>query len=126
MASHRHLKAWQHARTLAVACTAAARGLPPEERFGLADQLRRASFGAALNIAEGSGRQGARDFRRFLISARASLDEVEAILELARDVGYLAPGDFDALEARRDEAARTLFGLIRALDRGLLPRHDAS
>ncbi|MDP3775403.1 MAG: four helix bundle protein [Gemmatimonadales bacterium] len=117
MASHRNLKAWQHAKTLAVDCVAAARRFPPEDQGALADQLRRAAYGAALNIAEGSGRKGARDYRKFLINARGSLDEVEAILEIARDVEYLDLSTFARLEARRDEAAKTLYGLIRAVEK---------
>ncbi|MBI4542273.1 MAG: four helix bundle protein [Gemmatimonadetes bacterium] len=116
MASHRTLKAWQHAKILAVDCAKAARRFPPEEQTALADQLRRAAYSAALNIAEGSGRRGARDYRKFLVTARASLDEVEAILEIARDLGYIDPSAFARLEARRDEAAKTLYGLIRSLE----------
>jgi four helix bundle protein len=117
--THKNLKAWQHAKVLAVGCANAARRFPPQEQRALADQLRRAAYSAALNIAEGSGRHGARDYRKFLVTARASLDEVEAILEIAKDLGYLDIEAFAHLEARRDEAARTLFGLVRSLDRHL-------
>jgi four helix bundle protein len=120
--THRNLKAWQHAKVLALECARAARRFPPEEQRALADQLRRAAYSAALNIAEGSGRQGARDYRKFLVTARSSLDEVEAILEIATELGYLGPSAFAHLESRRDEAARTLFGLLRSLDRHLFAR----
>jgi four helix bundle protein len=115
MGSHRTLKAWQHARILAVECAKAARRFPPEEQLALADQLRRAAYGAALNIAEGAGRKGSREYRRLLDCARSSLDEVEAILEIAKELGYVELTTFARLEARRDEAAKTLFGLLRAV-----------
>jgi four helix bundle protein len=115
MATHRTLKAWQHAKTLAVDCAMAAREFPPEEQSALADQLRRAGYSAALNIAEGCSRKGARDYRRFLDTAKASLDEVDAILEIAKDLGYIPPSQLARLEARRDEAAKTLYGLLRAV-----------
>jgi len=114
MADFHHLKAWQHAKQLAIECARAAHTFPSEERFALADQLRRAAYGAALNIAEGSGRRGTRDYRRYLDTARASLTEVEAILEIAAELGYLQPTTRARLEARRDEAAKTVFGLLRA------------
>jgi len=120
--AHSNLKAWQHARTLAVACARASRLPPPHEQYALADQLRRAAYSAALNIAEGSGRDGARDYRKFLVTARSSLDEVEAILEITGELHYLDGPTLAHLEARRDEAARTLFGLIRSLDRHLTRR----
>jgi four helix bundle protein len=117
--THKNLKAWQHAKVLAVGCAQAARRFPAEEQRALADHLRRAAYSAALNIAEGSGRQGARDYHKFLVTARASLDEVEAILEITGELGYLDPEELTRLEARRDEAARTLFGLVRSLDHHL-------
>jgi four helix bundle protein len=91
----------------------------------LADQLRRAAYSAALNIAEGSGRHGARDYRRFLVTARSSLDEVEAILEIAGELGYIESSALAHLEARRDEAARTLFGLLRSVDRYVVETRSA-
>jgi len=115
VADFHHLKAWQHAKVLAVECARAAIRFPPEERFGLADQLRRAAYGAALNIAEGSSRRGTREYRRYLDTARASLTEVEAILEIAAELDYLEPTTRARLEARRDEAAKTVFGLLRAV-----------
>jgi four helix bundle protein len=115
MGSHRTLKAWQHARVLAVECAKAARRFPREEQVALADQLRRAAYGAALNIAEGAARRGTREYRRFLDQARASLAEVDAILEIAKDLGYVELSTLARLEARRDEAAKTLYGLLRSI-----------
>jgi four helix bundle protein len=117
MGSHHTLKAWQHAKILAVGCAKAARKFPPEEQGALADQLRRAAYGAALNIAEGAGRRGAREYRRYLDTARSSLDEVEAVLEIAKELGYVEMTTLARLEARRDEAAKTLYGLLRAVSR---------
>ena len=115
MGSHKTLKAWQHAKVLAVDCARAARQFPAEEQTALADQLRRAANSAALNIAEGAGRRGSRDFRKFLDTARASLDEVEAALEIAHELGYFESAVFARLDRQRDEAARTLYGLLRAI-----------
>ena len=117
MGDFRQLKAWQHARRLARECVIASRSLPPEERFGLADQLRRAANGAALNIAEGAARHSTREFLRYLDMARASLHEVEGILTLARDADYLDEVAHLRIEGIRAEAARTVYGLIRALRR---------
>lgn len=115
MADFHHLKAWQHAKVLAVECARAATRFPSEERGALADLLRRSAYGAALNIAESSSRRGSREYRRYLDTARASLTEVEAILEIATALGYLEPTTRARLEARRDEAAKTVFGLLRAV-----------
>jgi four helix bundle protein len=117
MSSHRTLKAWQHAKILAVECAKAARLFPPEERDTLADQLRRAGYSAALNIAEGSSRRGPRDCRKFFDTAKASLDEIDTILDIAKDLQYLPTSIMARLEARRDEAAKTLYGLLRKMSK---------
>ena len=115
VADFHHLKAWQHAKLLAIECARAAHAFPAEERFALADQLRRAAYSAALNVAEGSSRRGTRDHRKYLDTARASLSEVAAILEIATELGYVQPTTRARLEARRDEAAKTVYGLLRAV-----------
>ena len=68
-----------------------------------------------MNIAEGASRRGAKDFRRHLDIARASLDEIEAIIDLAVGLDYLRREDVVKVTAIRDECARTVFGLIRKL-----------
>ena len=109
------LKAWQHAQTLAVVSKPLIDRLPASERSGLADQWRRAASSVALNIAEGASRFGNKEFRKHLGIARASLDEIEAIIELAVGLDYLKRVDVGRVVAVRDECARTVYGLIRKL-----------
>ncbi|HTT68199.1 MAG TPA: four helix bundle protein [Gemmatimonadales bacterium] len=113
MGHFKQLKAWQHAKTLAVLSKAAIARLPASERDGLADQWRRASYSVVLNIAEGASRRGTRDFRKHLGIARASLDEVEAIIDLAVALDYFRAEELAKIEAIRDECAKTVYGLIR-------------
>lgn len=113
MAHYKTLKAWQHAQRLAIECVRMSRGFPDYEQAALADQLRRACYSVPLNIAEGNTRQGSRECRRFLDTARGSLAEVETIVEMARELGYIAPADFGRLEALVNETGRTLYGLLR-------------
>jgi four helix bundle protein len=115
MGHYKKLKAWEHARTLAILSKPLIDRLPPTERSGLADQWRRAASSAVLNIAEGASRPGNKEFRRHLSIARASLDEVEAIIDLAVGLDYLRQEDVTKVAAVRDECARTVFGLIRKL-----------
>jgi len=112
---YRNLHAWRHARALAIACARASLLYPHHERFGLASQLRRAAFGAMLNITEGASRKGPREFRKFLDDARSSLNEVDAILDVSRELSYLPVDEADRLESLRAEAARTTFGLLKAV-----------
>ena len=113
MGHFKQLKAWQHARMLAVLSKAAIAHLPAAERDGLADQWRRASHSVALNIAEGASRRGTREFRKHLDIARSSLDELEAIIDLAVSLEYFRPEELAKLDATRDECAKTVYGLLR-------------
>ena len=115
MGYFRDLHAWRHARTLAIECARASLRFPHYERYGLASQLRRAAFGAMLNITEGASRRGPREFRKYLDDARASLHEVDAVLDVSRELEYLPAVEIDRLEALRAEAARTTFGLLTAI-----------
>ncbi|MGZ9164195.1 MAG: four helix bundle protein, partial [Anaerolineales bacterium] len=62
--------------------------LPKEEKYGLADQLRRSSKSVPANIAEGSGRFYYMDNVRFCYNARGSLDETLSHLIASRDLAY--------------------------------------
>jgi len=121
----KQLKAWQHAEAVAVLSKAAIARLPAEEAHALADQWRRAAYSVALNIAEGASRPGSREFRRYLDIARASLDELEAILDLAVALGYFRAEELAKLDATRDECAKTVYGLLRKFsDRAPGPAHS--
>jgi four helix bundle protein len=115
MGHFQKLKAWQHARSLALVSKPLIARLPDDERSGLASQWKRAASSVVLNIAEGASRPGPKEFRRHLSMARASLDEIEAIIDLAVGLDYLRREEVARASAVRDECARTIYGLIRKL-----------
>ena len=115
MGHFKNLKAWQHARTLAVLSHGAIKKLPSFERDALADQWRRATHSVVLSVAEGASRRGPKDFRRYLDTARASLDEIEAILDLVVALEYFRREELAKIEAVRDECAKTVYGLLRKM-----------
>src|SRR6266849_3854855 len=115
MPPFRTLKVWQHAQRLAIECAKAAKRFPNDDRGILADQLVRACYSVPLNIAEGSARKGPREFRRFLDTARGSLAEAQNALELAQEMGYIEPTEYERLEAIATETAKTLWGLLRKI-----------
>ena len=113
MDPYERFDAWQRAHELAVAVHRATRAWPSDERFGLVAQVRRAAFSVPANIVEGRARRGAREFRRFLDIAWASLAEVGYTLRYARDVGYLTVEAHTKLEQARTKAGRSLYALLR-------------
>jgi len=115
MGSFRQLRAWQEAIRFVVLSRPAIRRLPPDERFSLATQWRRAAYSVALNLAEGAARSNRGNFRRHVDIARGSLDELESILELVKALDYLSEDELGALRASRSNCARMVAGLLRRL-----------
>jgi four helix bundle protein len=91
--------------------------LPPEEKWDLAKQVRRASKSIAANIAEGYGRFYYRDTVRFCYNARGSLCETQNHLIDARDLEYIPAQLYDEGRDQADEVYRLLNGYIAYLKR---------
>ena len=113
--SFRDLVAWQKAMTLVSAVYRATEAFPQREMYGLSNQVRRAAVSVPSNIAEGKGRLSKKEFVQFLAQARASLCEVQTQLEIALNLGYLAPDTFAALDDQAREVGRILNGLIKTI-----------
>jgi four helix bundle protein len=118
MPPYRNLNAWKHAQRLAVECAKLARGFPPYEQDALADELRRSSYRVPLSIADGIARKGTRLCRTSFENARAALAEVETILEIGRDLGYVDASTYGRVDSVATEASKTLFGLLRKMPEG--------
>lgn len=65
--------------------------------YYLSSQLKRASLSAVLNIAEGSGKESDRDFRRYLQNALGFINEVAACLDISLETGLIGKKKFDSL-----------------------------
>jgi four helix bundle protein len=88
---------------------------PREEIFGITSQIRRAAVSITCNIAEGFGRYHFKDKIRFYYQARGSVAEVENILILARELGYVTIPEYESLFRLLEEVYRMLNGLIRSV-----------
>ena len=86
--SYRDLEVWSLGMEVATRVYRLTGRFPAEERFGLTNQLRRASVSIPSNIAEGHARQHRKEFVQFLHVSLGSLAEIETQLELAVRFGY--------------------------------------
>ncbi len=90
---------------------------PPHERFGLTSQVHRAAISAAVNIAEGYGRNGRGELRRFIGYSLGSLSELDALLLIASARGYLDAGSYAGLREGYVSASKTTYALLRSIRR---------
>jgi len=88
---------------------------PKEERFRLTSQLRRAAASIPANIAEGCGRSGDAELARFLTIAKGSASELDYLLLLAHDLGYLKPPRYEQLVEEVHGISRMLANFVDRL-----------
>ena len=92
---------------------------PRSEQFVLADQVRRASKSICANIAEGFSRQrySSADFRRFVVMAIGSADEMRLWARYCLDLGYIDEQRWQSWRDEYQEIARMLSGLAARITR---------
>ena len=89
---------------------------PKEEQRALADQMRRSSKGICANIAEGFGKQNISkaEFRRFLLMAMGSADEMRVWIRYGFDLGYIDKLNWKRYREEYQDIAKMLNGLHKS------------
>lgn len=106
--SFKELAVWQRAMELGLAIYKLTGTFPDSERFGLVNQLRRASVSVPSNIAEGYGRATKGEYLQFLGMARGSNSEIETQLVLAKRLGFGSKQELDEMGRMLTATIRTL------------------
>ena len=87
---------------------------PKDERYEIVSQIRRASLSIPLNIAEGYGKkQSAADFKRFLMMSLGSANEMQVLLDISCDLGYISEDQHKEYLERYDVLGKQLNTLIQ-------------
>ena len=115
MQDFHQLNVWRKAHSLVLRVYTASKELPQSEHFGLVAHLRRSGVSIPRAIAEGAGRESDHEFAGDLKRARAGAHELEYILLLSKDLGFLAVPLHDELLADLVEVRRMISGLINRL-----------
>ena len=108
------LEAWKESQKIVILVYKATKNFPADERFGLTNQIRRASVSIVSNIAEGFGRNSGKDKAQFYAIAKGSLLEVESQLLVAKDLGYLEEKNFSDINACLRFAIKLISGLVKS------------
>ena len=110
------LDTWNEAIAFADIVYRLTREFPPEERFGLTNQMRRAAVSISSNLAEGCSRSSKADYARFVEIATGSVFEVVSQATIGRNQGFLNATDYEHLYNAAEKQSRMLSGLKKSLE----------
>ncbi len=112
---YKKLSVYQDALNLVDMSYAMIQNFPKWEWNNLSDQLRRASTSIALNIAEGNGRQSTRDYVHFLRISLGSINEIEAIAEIAIRQNFISDAVYRQFTGDLGKIRWKLIRLIKSM-----------
>ncbi len=113
--SYRDLEVWQMGIELVKRVYRLCGELPNEERFALADQMRRAAVSVPANIAEGWARFHTKEYLRFVSISRGSLAELDTFFTLCIELEYFTAQRMEQLIEFADRLGRMLNTLQTSL-----------
>jgi four helix bundle protein len=113
--SFKDLRVWQKTIELTVDVYKLTGKFPDAERFGLTNQMRRASVSIASNISEGYGRATKGEYIQFLGHARGSCSELETQLVIAKRLGFGSVANVESADSICNEVGRMLGGLMKSI-----------
>lgn len=111
--NHQKLHAYHFSKLFVLECYKVTKTFPQEEKFGIISQVRRAALSVHLNISEGASRKSEAERKRFYEIARSSVVEVDAALDIAKELNYLEDYNLKNLS----ESTITCFKIITAMIR---------
>lgn len=113
--SYKDLIVYQKAYNLTIEVYKETRGYPDEERYGLISQMRRSAVSIPSNIAEGYRRRHVKEYLQFLHISYGSCGELETLISLSFDLGFINNENFEKLNKLQEEVSKLLHGLIKSL-----------
>jgi four helix bundle protein len=113
--SFKDLVVWQRSIELSMATYKLTAAFPDSERFGLINQLRRASVSVASNIAEGYGRSTKGEYVQFLGHARGSVFEIQTQVVIAEGLGFGNAQSLRVVQNLSDEVSKMLVAMMKKL-----------
>lgn len=117
MRNFRNYKIWNQSVAFTTEIYKITRNFPTYERYGLGDQLRRASVSISSNIAEGSARDSDKEFAHFLSISLGSAFEVETQLLIAYNLKYISDQTLQLLSRQVDLIEKQINELISVIKR---------
>jgi four helix bundle protein len=112
--NHQKMNIFFSAKELVSECYKFTKQLPPEEKYAMASQIRRAALSVYLNIAEGCSRRSEAERKRYFEIARGSLIEIDAAFDIAEMLGYFKNYSTEKLNKTATDCFKMIMGLIKS------------
>jgi four helix bundle protein len=110
------LEVWQNSRKLVKEVYIVTQSFPENEKFGITNQIRRATTSITANIAEGFSRKSNKDKSRFLNIAFGSTIEVINFLILSNDLEFLNSEDYINLRDQSEYISNQINSLYKSIN----------
>lgn len=124
---YQQTEVWKRAMQVAREVYRVVAFMPAEERFAARPQITRAAVSIVCNIAEGWTRESSREKAQFLAIAQGSAAELDTLLILGAEVGWMPPDEVATVRRLLDEVSRMLTTMRRnRRDTKTPPRHSGS
>lgn len=119
MVDYKNYKVWQRSHKLVLSIYTVTKEYPKTEQFGLVSQMNRAAISIPTNIAEGCGRETQKELIRFLYISSGSAHELDYLLLISKELGFLANETANDLIQEIDEIKKMLAALIKTIKKSL-------
>ena len=111
---YRKLQIYERSYKAARAIYEMSKTFPQEEMYAITSQIRRASLSIPLNIAEGYvKRESQQEFKRYLMMAIGSSNEVGVLLDFVKDLGYIQQEQYEKARREYEELSKMLNSFIQ-------------
>ena len=115
--NYKELEIWKLSYDLTLKFYKITNKFPENEKDNLISQMRRASSSIPLNIAEGCSRRTKLSFLQFLTYAYGSLKELDVLVLLSKDLGYISKEEYNELNEDIDKASRKMFKFMSFVEK---------
>jgi len=109
--SFEKLNVWIDSKELVKLIYSVTKDFPSEEKFGLTNQLRRASISVASNLAEGTSRKTSKDKAHFTTLSFSSLMEVLNQIIIAKELNFLNEDNYKIIRTEIEKISNKLNAL---------------
>ena len=111
--AHTKLEAYKYAQELVFECYRVTKKFPPDERFSLVQQIRRAAISVHLNLVEGCSRKSQKERNRYFEIARGSVIEIDAAMSIVVQLQYVQIEEIIPLGGCIVKVFKLLSGMIK-------------